>query len=325
MLQSQIEALAIETELREGAVRNIAVELFGARPDLNFDTYAALIESGARELRTYITSARTRSNPDLGLNTLRARAIAAAEDGHLTEARALYDQLIAANRAARERERYAEDLADAADMAEAARLAYVAADFRDAAQRFGEAAALAPQGVHERWLYVMLQAEALRSRGQRFDDVVDLREAVRLYRAALQLFPRATHPDDWAGTQTGLGLALVELAARGDSEALQAAIQAYRAAMEISTRDRDPSNWAGLQGNLGIALTELARRGDDVAAQSAIQAHHSALEVYTRERAPQDWAQTQLNLGVALAWLGAQGDDVALQAAVEAFAPLSKC
>ena len=57
MLQSQLEALAAETDLRESAVRNIAVEIFGARPDLDFQTYAGLIESGARELRVYITAA----------------------------------------------------------------------------------------------------------------------------------------------------------------------------------------------------------------------------------------------------------------------------
>ena len=40
-LEQRLGALARETDLREVAVRNIAVEIFGARPDLDFETYAA--------------------------------------------------------------------------------------------------------------------------------------------------------------------------------------------------------------------------------------------------------------------------------------------
>lgn len=160
-LQQRFGALARETDLREAAVRNIAIEIFGADPNLDFETYAALIDTGARELRTYLTDARARSDPDPAAAAIRQRAIAAAEEGRLREARALYDQLIAANRSARQRARDAEDLADAADMAEAARLAYVSADYLDAARRYGEAAELAPEGTRERWQYTIDRASAL--------------------------------------------------------------------------------------------------------------------------------------------------------------------
>ncbi len=47
LLQNRLGALAGETQLRDAAVRNIAIEIFGASPDLDFETYAGLIPAHA--------------------------------------------------------------------------------------------------------------------------------------------------------------------------------------------------------------------------------------------------------------------------------------
>src|SRR5690606_10285503 len=253
LLQTQLRALATDTALRESAVRNIAVEIFGARPDLDFETYASLIESGARELRAYITDARRRSEADPTLAALRMQAIAAAEEGRLSEARGLYDELILANRSARQQQRDAEDLADAADIAESARLAFVVADFRDAANRYAAAAELVPEAARERFTYRFAQGMALTLLGERFGDPADLQAAVDTYQIlALPLASRASHAGDWAATQNNLGYAFNLLGERGDGEALSRAVTAYRAALEVRTRTGDPANWAETQNNLGV-------------------------------------------------------------------------
>jgi tetratricopeptide (TPR) repeat protein len=301
LLDSQLRTLASETELRESAVRNIAVEIFDARPGLDFETYAALIDSGARELRAYITQARTRADPDPASQALRAQAIAAAEDGRLTEARALYDQLIAANRAARQAQRHLKDLADAADMAEAARLAYAVADFRNAAARYAQAAELAPDGVRERWMYRMHQADALSEQGKRFGDAADLRAAVDAYEhLALPLAPRAMRAEDWSATQNDLGLTLFRLGELGDPDAIARALAAFNAALQVRDRHQTPLEWADTQNNFGMALALRGERGDAAALDRAIDAYRTASEEYSRQGDRPSWASAQNNLGNAL-------------------------
>jgi tetratricopeptide (TPR) repeat protein len=318
-LEQRFAALARETDLREGAVRNIAIEIFGADPNLDFETYVALIDNGARELRTYLTDARARTDPDPAAAAIRQRAIAASEDGRLTEARALYDQLIAANRSARQRARDAEDLADAADMAEAARLAFVSADYRDAARRYGAAAELAPASGQVRWGYRMLQANALRVRGDLFREPETLREAVRIFEGlALPLVSRTSSPTSWATTQNDLGDALRVLSELGDVTASGRAIAAHRAALEVRTRGATPTAWADSQVNLGNALLVLGVRGDQNALLEAVASYRAALEVYTRANAAERWATVQNNLGIALRSQAERGNQTALLEALAA-------
>ncbi len=266
-LQQRFSTLARETDLREVAVRNIAVEIFGARPDLDFETYVALIESGARELRTYITDARGRSETDPVLAELRAGAIDAAEGGRLTDARALYDQLIARSTegldarwaredAQRERQRDAERLSVATDMAEAARLAFVAADYRDAAIRYARAAEGAPESARDqRWEWRTNQGLALYEQGLRFETAALVEAQQVVEREAWPLVPRATDAQGWAITQNNLGLVLQALGQRqGGPEGLAtlaASRAAYERALEVSTRATNAQGWAMTQTNLG--------------------------------------------------------------------------
>lgn len=315
-LQQRFDVLARETDLRAGAVRNVAIEIFGADPNLDFETYVTLIENGARELRTFLTDAHARTDPDPIAAALRVRAIEAAEDGRLTEARALYDQLIVTNRSARQRARDAEDLADAADMAEAARLAFAAADYLDAARRYGEAAELAPEGVRERWEYTVWRAEALTERSRLFAEPAPLAQAVAAYQSALTLRLNAR---DWAATQNDLGIALQLQGERGAPGALERALAAYDAALSVMTLEADPAGWAVAQMNLGNTLSVLGERGAPGALERAVAAYEAALSVRTLEADPAGWAGTQMNLGSALLRQGERGAPDALARAVAAY------
>ncbi|MGD9979000.1 MAG: hypothetical protein AB7H66_12285 [Hyphomonadaceae bacterium] len=208
LLGNRLSTLAGETHLRETAVRNIAVEIFGARPDLDFESYAGLIENGARQLRDYISTARQRTVSDPALAALRESAISAAEEGRLSDARVLYNQLIAANRDARRAARHDEDLADAADVAEAGRLALISTDFPEMARLYGEAADLAPVGTRVRWLYRVMQSNGIASTGMTNPadraDPAAIAEAVQLLNGAA-----ADAPEGWRGL-------IDELAERSD-------------------------------------------------------------------------------------------------------------
>jgi tetratricopeptide (TPR) repeat protein len=300
LLEVQLRSVAAETELRESAVRNIAVEIFGARPDLDFETYAALIESSARELRTYITTARARSEPDPASQALRVQAIAAAEDGRLSEAREIYDQLIAANRAARQSERDAEDLYDAADMAEAASLAFVAADFRDAARRYEAAAELAPAESTDRWLYRAYLGLSLREYGHRFGDTNSLQGAIEVLRELATTLPSRPDADAYrAEAQNSLGIALTQLSHLGGRrDELSEAVAAFRAALATLRRLGDQDRILGTELNLANALDELGSRGDPANIAEAVAIYRAL-----RRRTPvgsDHWNLASINLGLSL-------------------------
>ncbi|HEV2238827.1 MAG TPA: hypothetical protein VGR57_19365, partial [Ktedonobacterales bacterium] len=155
-------------------------------------------------------------------------------------------------------------------------------------------------------------AAALVSLGIAFNErsLGDLRanqeQAIACYRAALEVYTRASAPADWATTQNNLGLALAAQAglAEGDARArlLGEAVAAYRAAQEVYTRASDPVNWATTQNNLANALLAQARRAEGEARarslEEAVAAYHAALEVRTRASAPAAWAMTQNNLAI---------------------------
>jgi len=309
LLQTRFTALANENQLRDAAVQNIAVELFGAQPNLDFDTYAALIESGARELRTYLVDARRRTETDPALAALRDQGIAAAEAGRLTEARGLYDQLIARTGealetrwaqedAAREAERNVHRLANAADMAEAARLAFVAADYIDAARRYGEAAARAPEGARERWLYTVQRASALRERGVRFGGDALQQAATILSTEAWSLAPGDAEELE---TSAALGSVALLLGERGDATAMSVAVNALYGARH-GFEPGSPAQAAALD-RYGTLLRVIGERGISGEPRfwlnDAVENYREALRIRTREATPMEWAETQHNLAVA--------------------------
>ena len=174
---------------------------------------------------------------------------------------------------------------------------------------------------HRAALYAALGTSLL-TLGGRESDTERLEQAVKAYRAALEVYTSERVPLDWATTQNNLGNALATLGERESStERLEQAVKAYRAALEVHTLERVPLDWAATQNNLGNALQTLGgRESGTERLEQAVKAYRAAFEVRTRKRVPLDWATTQNNLGNALATLGGRESDTErLEQAVKAY------
>ena len=141
-----------------------------------------------------------------------------------------------------------------------------------------------------------------------------LGEAVRAFRAALEVRTRGRFPWGWALAQNNLGAGLDDQAKQSQgAEAMRLfgeANTAFRAALEVYSREQFPNDWARTQGNLGAALGNQAKQSQGAEAApllvEAVTAFRAALEVQTRDQLPQDWAKTQHGLGAALVELAKQ-------------------
>ena len=177
-------------------------------------------------------------------------------------------------------------------------------------------------------LYYAL-GDALLTMGERESHTAHLLEAVRAYRAALEVFTHDRTPKYWAMMQCDLGSALARLGERNsDSDLLHEAVSAYGSALEVFTRDCMPMYWAFTNNNLGSVLSILGERDSDaVRLEEAVAVFRSALEACTRDLFPLYWAMTKNNLASALAGLGERYGDTALrEEAVSAFrAALEEC
>jgi tetratricopeptide (TPR) repeat protein len=192
-------------------------------------------------------------------------------------------------------------------LADEARIDHLQLGYRDAAQKYAEAARLvAPFDHYAEWQYILREAGELRDHGDEFGDNQALVRAIGLFGRALTLVPREHVPIDWAGTQMSLGNALSTLGEReGGTARLEEAVAAYRAALEERTRERVPLQWATTQMNLGTALQALGERESGTARlEEAVAAYRSALEERTRKRVPHWNEIAQRNLAIALAELG---------------------
>jgi tetratricopeptide (TPR) repeat protein len=139
-----------------------------------------------------------------------------------------------------------------------------------------------------------------------------LDEAIRSFKAALEVRTADAHPEERAETQTLLGQALVlesEPQVSGseirwsDREGLKMAIEAYEEALAVRTRESHPREYAETKNLLGRALVILSgpASGPEDAAnlKRAIRAFEEALTIRTLEASPREYAETQNNLGIA--------------------------
>jgi tetratricopeptide (TPR) repeat protein len=326
--QGVIRSQAAILNLREDAVRTLAIEIFEGQPNLSFEACLDLIRGGAERLPRLVATARA-LNPrgDATLADLQTRAVAAAEEGRLREALALQDEYAARFREALERVIEQPQLDLAASYAAAGDMAYSLGDYVGAASRYAEAAQVAPaSAVEVRWQYRSRQAASLHERGFHFNETDALVEAARLYEnEVLPLAPRETRPLDWARSQEGTGVVLMTLGERGlpdrsGQDALQSARDVFRAALEESTASRDPASYASIQNNLGWTLQMIGFRGDARAFRDAVAAHRAALAVLNRDADRTEWLRTQSRLGNALRLLGMRdANERALRDAQTAF------
>jgi tetratricopeptide (TPR) repeat protein len=213
---------------------------------------------------------------------------------------------------------------EAAFLAQEARVDDLQLAYRAAAAKYAEAAGLvAPFDTEQQLRFLVDQAVALFKQGDEFGDNAALTDAIDVRHQCLALTPRSERPLDWAGTQVGLGIALVTLGEResGTARLEKAVAAAFREALQEFTRERVPLDWAANQMNLGTALGAIGERESGTERlEEAVAAYREALRENTRERVPLDWAMTQNNLGNALEALGERESGTArLEEAVAAF------
>jgi len=255
----------------------------------------------------------------LDVATVKAEALALIDIGDFDGARRLFGGAREKVRAARI-SRAREEASLVANEADVDRLEL---RYRDAAERYAEAASLVSAfDPSARFNYLWKQADTNYQLGEEFGDNSALLDAIDGWRQLLDLSPRQSEPLQWAVMQNKLGTALTTLGQRERGTArLEEAVAAYRVALEEYTRERAPLVWAMIQNNLGAALQSISERESGTARlEEAVAAFQAALEERTRERVPLDWAMTQNNLGNALQRLGDRESGTArLEEAVAAY------
>lgn len=168
---------------------------------------------------------------------------------------------------------------------------------------------------HEAGLIHKHLAASLTARAERVKDKAQsyLELAVKHWRTAAEHLTRASLPQEWAATQTRLGVALYRLdLITGDSELLREALGCLQAALQVHSRAEAPNRWADIMNSIAQVLEVYGDqlKNPDVL-QRAVDACNLVLEVRTRDRTPLAWAATLNTLGSALFLLDRHGGGTA--------------
>jgi len=151
--------------------------------------------------------------------------------------------------------------------------------------------------------FVLRPAGTIASRGE------NVREAVKHYLAALEIYKKGEYPVDYAMTQNNLGNAYTALPSASTEERaknVKAAIDCCRAALEIYKKDEYPVQYAATQNSLGAAYTDLPSASTEERAKNvkaAIDCYRAALEIRKKDEYPVKYAMIQNNLGGAYTYL----------------------
>lgn len=163
-------------------------------------------------------------------------------------------------------------------------------------------------------LGTLLQAQAERTEEEDTADSLYL-QAIAAYNAALAVYTRNDHPQEWARIQNNMGVILSKLGA------IEEAVATFRTALEIFTRSDYPQDWALTHYNLGNMLQFQASEKKEAAAidllRQSAAAYQQALEIYTPQQHPEEWGWAQHKLGVSLYQQGrlSAGRDLLTQSA----------
>jgi tetratricopeptide (TPR) repeat protein len=202
-----------------------------------------------------------------------------------------------------------------ADRAGTSLLELTAQSYREAAKRYGEAAAIIGLADPERSHALALsQADALMRIGEDLAEATGFEAAIAQLRALLSGLDNFDETVPWAATQERLSLALSGLfALNGQVALLQEAASCCRTALEDLRKPQDTTLWARLQRQLGSAALQLGERtGADLGLiEEAVEAFQAAATGVRREHDPEGWARLQYDLGRAQAALGERTGGVA--------------
>jgi tetratricopeptide (TPR) repeat protein/pimeloyl-ACP methyl ester carboxylesterase len=274
----------------------------GARNDIPDEEIPKFLERFADEFPTIREQLQRITNDDPEVAAVRRQAAELLDAGNLDGAKVL----LAMTRCRISELRQERSHEEASLLGDEARIDRLQLNYRTAASKFAEAAAVLAFDVEAAFRYLVERGNALHSQGDEFGDNPALMEAIAVWSRAVEARPRTVSPLDWAMAQNNRGRALSTLGERESGPArLEEAVVAYREALKERTRERVPLDWAQTQNNLGLALQALGERESATAKlEEAVIAYCEALKERTRERVPLDWARSQNNLGNALWRLG---------------------
>lgn len=183
------------------------------------------------------------------------------------------------------------------------------AAYQAAEKRVGRTDPAWEQGLIAKHLGALLTAWAERAKDKRQEH---LELAVKHWRTAAEVLPKATMPLEWANVQNRLGVALYRLdLLTGDTELLREALGALQAALQIHTRAEAPARWAEIMHNIAQVLEVY---GDQLKSpevlKRAIETCHIVLDARPRERQPLGWAAASNTLGSALFLMDKHGGGI---------------
>ena len=322
LVQDEVRRTAVELQVSEAALQAIAERLGlafsgrGRRVDVN--QIIELIEARGAELRTLLDRlALLERDADSETSRLLRDARSAIDSGNLEAAERTLESARQTARAARA----AAQLQEVLVIKAAAELHALRFDFLGAARLYAEAAEIAPDdAAGSQWALRYFQAQALYEHGRTFGDQGALREAVQVgFDQVLPLVPVHQSPDEWAVSQTQIGVALQLLAERGDDEALAASVEAFERALGVLTIERQPLLWAEATHNLGMIWRVAGERGDIESLERSVLAFEQTLRVVRRDQDAASWATVQNSLGLSLFRLAEQGSADALARSIAAF------
>jgi pimeloyl-ACP methyl ester carboxylesterase/tetratricopeptide (TPR) repeat protein len=282
----------------------------GARDDIADEEIPKFLERFANEFPAMQEQLRRITNDDLEVLVVRKQAADLLDAGDLDGAKAL----LARARARISELRQERSHEEAALLGDGARIERLQLNYRMAASKLAEAAALVGFDADAAFSYLVEQGNALHAQGEEFGDNSALVDAIALWHRAAEARSRTVSPLDWAMAQKSLGDALGTLGERESGTAkLEEAVTAYREALKEWTRERVPLDWAATQNNLGVALRTLGERESGTAKlEEAITAYREALKERTRDRVPLQWAKSVGNQGIALMYLAERRGDAAV-------------
>ncbi|RDJ26645.1 hypothetical protein DWF00_00210 [Bosea caraganae] len=276
---------------------------------------------------------RARLLTPLGLDSefdrLRAEAVRALAEGRLAEAdRTLaqaeqrnLDGVSAADKMSKERLLIA--ARGRADRGATALLQLNPKAYRDAAERFAEAALIAESAEAERGrAYALMQADALARIGADFRDRSGFAASITHLRSMLAKLDNFEQTVAWAEAQMRLARSLTGLAyLEPETSALREAADIYRTTLEDLREKQAPRLWLTFHSRLGEVLARLGEREDDaVLLAEGVDAFRTALAGTTQADAPREWTRLQFEFGKALVSLGLRASGAsALEAAVNCF------
>lgn len=269
------------------------------------------------------------SGSDPERDRLQAQAIQALAGGQLAEA----DRLLAlaeqrnldgaAAPDALSRNRLLAAAAGRADRGAVAMLHLNPQAYRDAAERYAEAALIAESAeAGSGRSYAWMQADALARRGADFSDKTAFVSSIGLLQAMLGKLDNFDETVPWAETQLRLARSLTGLSHfEGGGTLLRQVAEIYRTTLDDLTRARAPRLWATIQTRLGEALARLGEIEDDAGLlDESVAAFRAGLSGLTRADMPREWGRLQWELGKAHVALGLRASGVAaFEAAVNCF------